>query len=73
MLTNCHVFVKCSSLILVSGNDHTNCNCIDQARCSFQAVTLAILLHECLINSENVERTVVREKKFGNKCTVKQD
>lgn len=46
----------------MSGNDHTNCNCIDQARCSFQAVTLAILLHECLVNSENVEMTSQRKK-----------
>lgn len=73
MLTNCHVFVKCSSVILVSGNDHTNCNRMDWARCSFQAVTLAILLHGSLVNPENVEKTVVREKRFRNKCTVKQD
>lgn len=63
MLTNCHVFVKYSSLILVSGNDHTNCNCIDRARCLIQAVVLAILCHECLVNSGNVERTVKCNRK----------
>lgn len=63
VLTNCHVFVKCSSLILVSGNDHANCNCIDRARYLIQAIALAILLHECLVNSENVESTVVFNRK----------